>query len=152
MRQIGVVTSLTQFTRSIGGTIGAALLGSVLTGRFAAELQRAIPPQAAAALPPERLAQFSNPQALVNPEAAGAIQQSFAQLGPQGAQLYAQLFGAVKVALSTSLHDVFLVGAVVMAAAAILCVFLKDVPLKRAYSQDDLAEMNVEAPIGAGAA
>ena len=152
LREIGVVTSLTQFTRSIGGTVGAALLGSVLTSRFAPELQAALPPQLAAALPPGMLDQFKNPQILLNPDSAGLMQRGFSQLGPQGAQLYGQMIEAIKVALSATLHDVFLTGALILALSTLITVFLKELPLKRSYSAEDLAEMNVEAPISAGGA
>src|SRR6266571_536923 len=35
MSQLGVVTSLTQFARSIGSTLGVAIFGTILTNRFA---------------------------------------------------------------------------------------------------------------------
>src|SRR5438309_1863483 len=73
MSQLGVVTSLTQFARSIGSTLGVAIFGSLLTNRFAPSFQAALPPDIKAVLGPDRLAQFQNPQALLNPQAAQAM-------------------------------------------------------------------------------
>jgi EmrB/QacA subfamily drug resistance transporter len=54
--QLGITTSLNQFSRSIGGTVGVAILGAFLTAG---------------------LAQFSaNPNALVNAEARAHLQQA----------------------------------------------------------------------------
>src|SRR5207302_2145020 len=43
MNQLGVVTSLTQFARSIGSTLGVAVFGSLLTNRFAPAFYAALP-------------------------------------------------------------------------------------------------------------
>src|SRR5581483_5100345 len=66
-RQLGVVTSLTQFARSIGSTLGAAVFGSLLANRFGPALHEALPPNVSAAIPADQLAQFQNPQVLLNP-------------------------------------------------------------------------------------
>src|SRR5439155_11682267 len=50
MSQLGVVTSLTQFARSIGSTLGAAISGTALTNRFAPAVVAALPPDVRAAL------------------------------------------------------------------------------------------------------
>src|SRR5205807_6661885 len=68
MSQLGVVTSLTQSSRSIGSTLGVAVFGSVLTNRFGPSFASALSPQVASSVPPEQLAQFRNPQALLNPQ------------------------------------------------------------------------------------
>jgi EmrB/QacA subfamily drug resistance transporter len=41
--QIGVATSTVTFFRSMGGSVGASLLGAVLTARFSADVRRASP-------------------------------------------------------------------------------------------------------------
>jgi MFS family permease len=58
---LGVVTSLVQFSRSIGATLGAAVFGSLLANRFGPALREALPPTVAAAIPSEQLAQLQNP-------------------------------------------------------------------------------------------
>jgi EmrB/QacA subfamily drug resistance transporter len=128
--QIGVATSLTQFARSIGGTLGTAIFGSLLVNRFEPALMQALPPQVAA-LPPEVIAQIRNPQALLNPQAADAIRGVLAQL-PQAEELYLGLIGAIKVALAASLHDVFLLGACVAALGVVNAMFMREMPLRSA--------------------
>ncbi|HEY3058506.1 MAG TPA: MDR family MFS transporter [Chloroflexota bacterium] len=130
--QIGVATSLTQFARSMGATLGTALFGTLLINRFQPGLQHALPPELAV-MPADQLAQFQNPQALLNPAAAEAIRQGLAQLGPQGLSLYDGLLGAIRVALASSLHDVFLAGACVAALGVVNVLFIHEVPLRQSY-------------------
>jgi EmrB/QacA subfamily drug resistance transporter len=132
--QLGVVTSLTQFARSIGGTLGVALFGAVLAGGYAPLFGDALSPQLQASVPAELLDQFRNPQVLLNPNAAASLQQAFASLGPQGAALWSGVLDAVRVALAGSLHAVFLAAAVIMAAGAVMTVFLKEIPLRKSFA------------------
>jgi hypothetical protein len=134
MSQLGVVTSLTQFARSIGSTLGVAVFGSLLTNRFAPAFQAALPPEVGTVLAPDRLAQFQNPQALLNPQAAEAMRQQLAALGPQGDQIFDALFGAIRIALVTALHDVFFLGAVLSALGVVTVLFLKELPLRKSYA------------------
>jgi EmrB/QacA subfamily drug resistance transporter len=145
MGQLGVVTSLTQFARSIGGTLGAAIFGSLLANRFGPALREALPPQIAASIPPERLAEFQNPRALLNPQASDGMREGLAQFGPQGAQAFEALLGAIRVALATSLHEMFLVGSVIVAVGAVVVLFLKEIPLKKSYGRGPAS------PVPAGA-
>ncbi len=133
MSQLGVVTSLTQFSRSIGSTLGVAIFGTILTNRFAPAVLTALPPEVKAALPADRLAQFLNPQALLNPQAADLMRQQLLALGPQGAQIYDTLLQAIKLALVSALHDVFLLGAVLSACGIVTVLFLKELPLRKSY-------------------
>ena len=133
MSQLGVVTSLTQFARSIGSTLGVAIFGTILTNRFAPAVVAALPQEVKAALPAERMAQFLNPQALLNPQAAEVMRQQLVALGPQGAQIYDMLLQAIKLALVSALHDVFLLGAVLSACGIVTVVFLKELPLRKSY-------------------
>lgn len=128
--QIGVLTSLSQFFRSIGGTLGAALMGSVLANRFGAAFQASLPPEVLAVVPPERLAQLQNPQALLDPHAAEATSQAFGTLGAGGAQIASLVLETTRLALAHALGEVFLLGALVVAAGAVCLVFLPELPLR----------------------
>jgi hypothetical protein len=134
MNQLGVVTSLTQFARSIGSTLGVAVFGSLLTNRFAPAFQAALAPDVGTTLPADQLAQFQNPQALLNPQAADAMRQQLAALGPQGDQIFNALFGAIRIGLVTALHDVFLLGTVLSALGVVTVLFLKELPLRKSYA------------------
>src|SRR5262249_33691956 len=71
--QLGVVTAVTQFARSIGSTLGAAVFGSLLINRFGSALHEALPQSAQAVIPAEQLARVSNPQVLLNPQIAASV-------------------------------------------------------------------------------
>jgi EmrB/QacA subfamily drug resistance transporter len=146
MGQLGVVTALTQFARSIGSTLGVAVFGSVLANRFAPSFVAALPSDVQAAIPPERLAQFQNPQVLLNPQAADAIRQQTLALGPQGAQLFDALFTAIKLGLVAALHDVFLLGSGLAVLGWITVLFLKELPLRKTYAP---AEPKVDGAVSA---
>jgi MFS family permease len=129
--QLGVVTSLIQFARSIGSTLGVAVFGSLLTNRFAPAFGAAIPAEVQAAVPPAQLAQFQNPQALLNPQFADALRAGLLALGPQGAQLFDALFGAVRLALVGALQDVFLLGAALSGLGVLVMLFIAELPLRK---------------------
>jgi EmrB/QacA subfamily drug resistance transporter len=134
MSQLGVVTSLTQFSRSIGSTLGVAIFGTILTNRFAPAVQAALLPEVKAVVPADRMAQFLNPQALLNPQAADLMRQQLLALGPQGAQIYDVLLSAIKLALVSALHDVFLLGAALGALGIVTVLFLQELPLRKSYA------------------
>ena len=134
MSQLGVVTSLTQFSRSIGSTLGVAIFGSLLTNQFAPAFRAALGPTVVNSVPTDVLDRFQNPQLLLNPQAAATVQQQLAQLGPQGAQAFQELYGAVKFGLVGALHDVFMLGAVLAAIGLVTTLFLKELPLRKTFA------------------
>jgi EmrB/QacA subfamily drug resistance transporter len=134
INQLGVVTSLTQFARSIGSTLGVALFGSLLTNQFAPSFRSALPAEVASAVPPSVLSQFENPQVLLSPGVADALRQQVVSLGPQGAELFDALYGAIRNGLVTALHDVFLLGAVLGVCGLVSLLFLKELPLRKSYA------------------
>jgi EmrB/QacA subfamily drug resistance transporter len=121
IRQVGVATSSVQFLRTMGGSIGAAIFGAVLSNRFAPAMQRALSPEIASRLPPGAWETFGNPQALMSP-------QVMARLTADPAA--APLVEALKRALAGSLHEVFLLGFFVMLVAVAVTWMLVDVPLR----------------------
>jgi EmrB/QacA subfamily drug resistance transporter len=130
-RIMGVATSSAQFFRAIGGTMGLAILGSVMTSHFASELSSAVPSDVKEALAPGQLSALAhNPQALVSPEAQAQLQAQFNQTGSQGAGLLQQLLDAMRHALSSALSEVFLITVAVMAVAWLTVIFLKEIPLR----------------------
>jgi MFS family permease len=104
--QLGIATSLTQFSRSIGGAVGVAVMGTVLLVGLSsqqAEIQRL------SGLPEPEIARIvGNPSALIEPGLRS--------------QLPPTLLRAMEGALAHALHNVFMVGAV-FAALALLAGF-----------------------------
>jgi MFS family permease len=137
--RLGVVTSSVQFTRSIGSTIGIAVLGSIVSSVYATQFTKVQTPSLARVLDAAAAqghAVPSNPEVLVSPEAQAAIRAGLVQfLGPQqGTALYQQFVHAVQLALLDAVHASFF-GFLLMALAAFVAtLFLKEIPLRRSYS------------------
>jgi len=137
---LGVASSQVQFWRQIGGTIGTAVLGSVLSQRLPIHIRE----QVAGLHLPAQAAQLmtssgSNPQTLFDPAQIAARRAQAGAIGPQGAAIFDQVLHAVRAGLATTLHEVFLYGAAVLVIALIASVFLKDVPLRarQTFSEED---------------
>jgi EmrB/QacA subfamily drug resistance transporter len=99
---LGVATSATQFIRSIGSTVGTAVIGSVVTKGYVERLKQDAPPQA----PPRLMSALKNPQALVSDQARQALMRA-ASAVPGGEQLLRQVIQAAREALANSIHDGF---------------------------------------------
>jgi len=126
--RMGEVTGALQFFRSIGGTVGVALLGGVMNATFARELGVLLTEQKAnfgSAFP--TLAKLAEePGQLLN---AGAVQALAATLPPSARPLLTAFFADVKVALTTGIATAFLWGGVLMALAFIAMWFVREIPL-----------------------
>ena len=139
---VGVATSQVQFWRSMGGTVGAALLGSVLAHRLPEEITAQIgalglPPSAGALL--DRGAQSA--QSLLDP---AKLADARASLPPDLLPIFDRVQDAIRVALANTLHDMFTYAAVMLVIAVVASVFLKDVPLRARHGRD---EAQVGAPV-----
>jgi EmrB/QacA subfamily drug resistance transporter len=110
-RYLGVVSSQIQFWRNIGSTVGVAILGAVLSHELTQKIVASIPPQLAGALPAN-----GNAQAIFDP----AVMQ----------KIPPAVLAAIRGALASSLHDVFLIAAVVASFAVVISLFLQEVPLR----------------------
>jgi hypothetical protein len=121
--QMGAATASTTFFRSIGSTLGVAIFGSVLLVNYHRDFNAGVPP----GTPQEGLRLFSNP--LMLGPMRSRIEAVFAKY-PNGMDLMNQLFVNVRTALIHGLHLIFVVSAVIMAAAILLHVFLKNIPLR----------------------
>jgi EmrB/QacA subfamily drug resistance transporter len=131
-RVMGIATSTIQFIRSVGGTLGLAVLGSVMVGRFTIAFAETVPSAVKQALPPEQLTALGqNPQALVDPQALDSLEAAFVQMGPEGAALAGQLLEATHTALASAITEVFLIGLAATLIALAVAAFLKEVPLAR---------------------
>jgi len=146
---MGIATSTMQFLRSVGGTMGVAIMGSLINSTLATELVANMPRQVTESAPPTLLDQLHNPQFLLSPQQLGAVRDAFHQLGPEGPQMFEAAIFAVKTSLATAIGDAFLVAMVVTLASVFVGVFLKEIPLRRAH--DFEGEPSAAAPPGAGA-
>jgi len=133
-QQLGVVTSATTFFRSVGGTIGVAVLGSVVNNRFSSEYAASLPP--AIKSNPQLGALLTNvsPQALISPETIAAIQQGLTRAGlPVGqvAEIVSGVQAPIRHALDVATTEAFLIGALFLALAVISAAFIPERTLRR---------------------
>jgi EmrB/QacA subfamily drug resistance transporter len=132
VQQLGEVTAGITFFRSIGSTIGIAVLGTVMTNQFQSALQANLPAALTRVVPPDKLAALQNPQVLLAPGAAATIRHAFAAFGAQGVALFGQLMHAIRVSLASAITELFLVGACALALALLATFFLREIPLRKA--------------------
>lgn len=134
---LGVATSSTAFFRSIGGSVGLAIFGSVMNNRFASELGSRLPSAIKALIPPDQLSALShNPQALMSPEAQLQLQRMLEQMGSQGTALFQQVLQALRQSLDSALSQVFLFALFAVAIAFLINFFIKEIPLRRQHTLD----------------
>jgi MFS family permease len=129
-RQIGEVTAGLTFFRSIGSTIGVAVMGSIMTNGFQSALQTNLPPILARSVP----ASLQNPQVLLDPSVLTALQHKFAAFGAQGQVLFQQFFEAVKVSLASGIDSVFFLGFIIMLLGLVAVFFLREIPLRKSHA------------------
>lgn len=132
--KLGVATSLNQFTRSIGGAFGVAIMGTVLTAGLAANLNE-VALKGNTPLTVEKAAEFaSNPNALIDPQAKAAISPA--------------TLDVLQQAMANSIHTVFWVGAVI-SIIALLVVFLflpkQRIELEMNKTDEDVGEKTILA-------
>lgn len=134
--QLGIATSLNQFSRSIGGAMGVAVMGTVLSAGLAAHLNEAarsghtdLTLESA-----ERLA--ANPNALIEPSARAALSPA--------------TLDVLQGSLAAAIHKVFWVGTVVSALSLLICFWLPrrgddapDTPPKKACTAESGERMMV---------
>lgn len=133
-RNIGVATSATQFIRSIGGTIGTALMGTLVTAGYhntlAVNLPQGVTPELANAI--------ENPDALVSPEALNRLAQAANAL-PNGQQLMQALLDTARQALAVGVHQGFLMVTAASALAIVAALMIPHLNLKQGNKANDVA-------------
>jgi EmrB/QacA subfamily drug resistance transporter len=129
--RIGQVTGALTFFREIGGTIGLAVLGSVMTNRFQQEFLLHLSPTLRQHIPPAQLSQLDNPQLLLSPDAVARVRQGFAAFGPPGVELFRQVMIAIQASLAEAIAQGFLTGMVLIALGLCAALFLREIPLRK---------------------
>lgn len=142
-RYLGVATSSVQFFRQMGGTIGVAVMGTVLNNRLASELEGALPAPVREA-DPRLVDALEDPQVLLNDGAAGFVRTLFEPFGDAADGLYVQSIEAVRVSLADALETVFWIGLVASALSVLATLILREIPLRT--TTEIMAELAAEEP------
>ena len=122
-RDIGLVSAATNFVRSLGGTIGAAVMGAIYAARLDSSLESKITPAQLARLPdPDKL--LGSPEqirAIPDPSVVEAVLDSF----------------------TAGVQRCFAVGAPVIAFGILAAVLVRQIPLRdRIRSDEERAEVS----------
>lgn len=147
---LGVATASSQLFRQIGGTVGVAIMGTIMSTRMQDKMESLAKesgvdmgsmtntdPALAGGLK-----ELQNPQVLMDPDKLDQIQAS---LPEQMQTLFTQLVDILREALSYSLSGVFLVGAIVIGTGFLLTFFLKEIPLRQSNNaSSEKAETKVK--------
>jgi EmrB/QacA subfamily drug resistance transporter len=141
---LGVATASSQLFRQLGGTIGVALMGSVLSQRMSSSIEGAsmeatleqaevdISSQTSQAT--NALQSLQDPQVLMNPAQIQSIQ---AALPDELRSVMVELLHQLRESLSYALHGVFITGLIVVIVALLLTLGLKEVPLRSSSTSNN---------------
>ncbi|WP_262363159.1 MDR family MFS transporter [Paenibacillus tuaregi] len=146
--QLGVVTSSSQFFRSIGGTFGMTLLGAIMNNRSGSILSKDLTPLLNQ-LPEQAkpLADKFNEMIQHNPQQIYSAVQSPEMQKAIPAQLMETVNPILKNALVESLHSVFLYGLFFVLAGVVVAVFMKKIKLTDAGKKKPGGEAGAEAAL-----
>ena len=143
-------TSALQFIRQIGGTLGLAILGSIVNQQLKEKTAVDVPASALAKIPAQYRSQITNPQALFT----DAVDKAFNSI-PNPAlrqsllESLAVIRHGVRLALADSIHIAFVVGLAALLVALALTFFIKEIPLRKTTAAQDRAAARAEAATAA---
>lgn len=120
--QLGVSTAMVQFLRLIGSTLGTAVIGALVSARFAASLAATIPPGSDSQL----VAALHDPQALVSPDAQARAQALAQQIGAGGPEQLRQILSAAREALAIGVRAGYWLSLVAAIAVLLLLFTLRE--------------------------
>jgi EmrB/QacA subfamily drug resistance transporter len=126
-RFLGVASSQIQFWRNLGGTVGSAILGAVLSNRLPGYMTTRLSESGVPASVLRNIPNTGNANAILDPALVS--------------KLPAPILHAIRLALSDSLHDIYVFAGVVLVVALVSTLFMKEVSLTSAA-----ASPGVEAP------
>ncbi len=141
--KLGVVTASTQLFRSIGGTVGTAIMGGVMSSALVAKVgslsNEPFVAQMAATDPSFSVDKLDANalQGFLSTEVQSKILAGLHQL-PQAVQgqsiaNFQQFISKAKEILAVSISEVFIIGVVLMGLALVTSLFLKEIPLRKSH-------------------
>jgi len=139
-------TSALQFIRQIGGTLGLAVLGSIVNQQLKERTATDVPASALARIPSQFRSQITNPQALFS----DTIDKAFRSIpNPVARENLLQALDVVRhgvrLALADSIHTSFVIGLAALLVALFLTFFIKEIPLRTTTAAQDRAAARAEA-------
>ena len=136
---LGVATSSVQFFRSMGGTMGVAIMGSLVNAGIATKFMEEIPVHVQQRVPEETLHAVNDVQVLLNDQAMEEARRAFLEL-KDGQQLFDQAVEGLRSALAVSIADAFLLAMFVVIGALVVASSIQEIPLRRRHFDVDGSE------------
>lgn len=142
-RDIGTATAATQLFRSIGSTVGTAVMGSLLNNALAQKLAGIqddpfvkIATQNGAG---EQLKTIdvNSVQGILSEQGRQTIQASLIHLPEAVYNAFDQFISTLQHALSSSITQIFVLSAGLMAIAFVVSFFIKEIPLQHHVDDDE---------------
>ena len=128
---MGLVTAFVQFFRSIGGSLGVAVMGSLLASRLSTHLTANLSPETRELMGTALTEDLGDPNALVSPEARAMLEERLEGLGESA--VLESVVEAMRESLASSIQEVFIVAAVFAVLGAVVLVGLKEIPLRKRH-------------------
>jgi hypothetical protein len=135
---LGVVSSSAQFFRQIGGTLGVAVFGTIVTNQLQASLDKELGQDVIAQTPPNLLETLEEPRTLLSPDALDRLEAGYLTLGSEGAELFDRAVEAMRLAMSDAVGLVFIASVVVTGLGFLASFFMPEPsrPLRKSWSEE----------------
>lgn len=147
--ELGVVTSSSQFFRSIGGTFGITMLGAVMNARSGNLLTDKLVPYLDS-LPAQASSFAAQLKGMIDTNPQGLLQSLFS---PDAVKQIPAAFSShivpiLKTSLMDSLHSVFYTGLIFIAVGAVFTLFLKPIKLSNKKAEDQQEKEKAAKAVG----
>jgi hypothetical protein len=113
---LGVATSITQLSRSLGAAVGTAIFGTIMTNGMKTEIPKHLPPQALQGPQAAKLSDGGGVGAVLDPNTLGQLPDTVAT--------------GIREGLAAAMHPVFVAGLPILAVALVATLFIKALPLR----------------------
>jgi EmrB/QacA subfamily drug resistance transporter len=127
---LGVATSTTQLSRSLGATLGTAVFGTIMTNGMKTEIPKHLPPQALQGPQAAKLSDGGGVRAVLDPNTLGQLPDTVAT--------------GIREGLAAAMHPVFVAGLPILAVALVATLFIRALPLRTVAFAD--MERDTPAP------
>jgi EmrB/QacA subfamily drug resistance transporter len=119
---LGVATSTTQLSRSLGATLGTAVFGTIMTNGMRTEIPKHLPPHALQGPQAAKLSDGGGVGAILDPNALGQLPDAVAT--------------GIREGLAAAMHPVFVAGLPMLAVALVATLFIRALPLRNVAFAD----------------
>ncbi len=141
LRFFGTVTSTLQLMRTVAGSLGVALFGSILVNQCVPAFHRATSPATVAAISPTQLSRLYNSQSYMMPGAMKQIKSCLSGSKKDVHMLVDSIQHSDRIGLADTLSDVFLVDTVFLLMGTVFSLFRREIPLRKINRSEPLASL-----------